>query len=306
MSSIITWSAPAITLSGEYLFFQFEWQETTLGTSSSATVLWLAGSTFTTPNFVPAVYGLLGAIQASQTVVAAGKVTVAGAANIAQAPQSLVGTIGNITTGQANIAQANQGMMGWANVTNSPAAQVIWYSPAAAVAPNWFGQMQVNGSAPSLVTPTFGWNVSTTPMTTPYFLGHPGAAAFNTTGSATPWNANTTAPTAGTGSGVTAPAAGDSFVAGPFTGTFANATWTHNIVLRTTGNRPGGGHINVQMWKSANASGAGATLLMPNTPSLSGSYSPSTPANVSFAWSPGAKARSRSTTNTCFFRSSGN
>jgi hypothetical protein len=46
-----TWSPGAITLNGEYLFFQVEWQETTAGSSTTSNVLFRVGSTIVTPVF---------------------------------------------------------------------------------------------------------------------------------------------------------------------------------------------------------------------------------------------------------------
>jgi len=54
-SSTVTWSAPAITLVGEYLLFQVEWQETTAGTSNSCSAqFYQSACTITTTDFVPA------------------------------------------------------------------------------------------------------------------------------------------------------------------------------------------------------------------------------------------------------------
>lgn len=46
-----SWSPGAITLNGEYLFFQVEWQETTAGSSTTSNVLFRVGSTIVTPLF---------------------------------------------------------------------------------------------------------------------------------------------------------------------------------------------------------------------------------------------------------------
>jgi hypothetical protein len=51
----VTWSAPAITLVGEYLFFQVEWQETTAGTANGCTAqFYQSACTIITTDFVPA------------------------------------------------------------------------------------------------------------------------------------------------------------------------------------------------------------------------------------------------------------
>ena len=51
-ASGLTWSPGAITLSNEYLFFQFEWQETTAGTSNSSANTYFQGtSSITSTDF---------------------------------------------------------------------------------------------------------------------------------------------------------------------------------------------------------------------------------------------------------------
>jgi hypothetical protein len=50
-TSTISWSPGAITLSNEFLFFQIEWNETSLGSSSSSVVFWQSTALITTPNF---------------------------------------------------------------------------------------------------------------------------------------------------------------------------------------------------------------------------------------------------------------
>jgi hypothetical protein len=52
VNSSISWSPGALTLNGEYLFFQMEWQETVAGTSNSDNVQFRAGTAIiTTPDF---------------------------------------------------------------------------------------------------------------------------------------------------------------------------------------------------------------------------------------------------------------
>jgi hypothetical protein len=143
------------------------------------------------------------------------------------------------------------------------AVQTIYLLAQAGVTPNFFGPTQLNGSAPTAANTAYGWAVSTTAITTPYRRGRLGATAVGGDAAvASSYNAAASGPTKGTGTG--AAAAGDSFVAGPFTGTFAAGAWTFNFNLRasTVG---AVGHINLRLWKSANADGTGATQLLANT-----------------------------------------
>jgi hypothetical protein len=50
-TSTITWAAPAVNLSNEYLFFQPEWEETTAGTSTVSAQYYQSAGTVTTTNF---------------------------------------------------------------------------------------------------------------------------------------------------------------------------------------------------------------------------------------------------------------
>ena len=167
------------------------------------------------------------------------------------------------------------------------AVQTIYLLATNGVTPNFWGNTQLNGSAPTAATAAFGWTVAKTAVTTPYRRGRWGATAVGgDTAAASSYNAGTSGPTKGTGTG--ASTAGDSFVAGPLTGTFAATAWTFNINFRetTTGAT---GHINLRVWKSANADGSSATQLLANTAGLTINTTSSTiDYNSSVSWSPGA------------------
>ena len=217
--------------------------------------------------WTPMAIGTLNRTQANQTLTAAGIGANAMAAlNVAQAPQFLVGTIGNVTTGQVNITQADQGFMGWANVVDPPANLTIYPLNGPTTDPNFFGQTSLVNYVNT--TPTWGWNPNTIPLTTPYYRGYIGAANFApATGvaQASSWNASTSGPTPGTGTGPTS--TGDSYIAGPFRGSFAAGAWTFNYWCATNSNNAPKGTFNTRIWKSANANGAGATQLAANAQS---------------------------------------
>lgn len=74
-NSSISWSAPAITLVNEYLFFQVEWQETVAGTISTATAhFWVSAATITTTNFIVSAIGSLATTEAVDTPALSGTV----------------------------------------------------------------------------------------------------------------------------------------------------------------------------------------------------------------------------------------
>jgi hypothetical protein len=154
------------------------------------------------------------------------------------------------------------------------------------VAPNYFGVTSLN-AAPSPGSGD-GWTPSTTALTTPYFRAYAGSTnTAQATGQAASWNAATTGPTKGT----TAILSGDSYIAGPFNGIFAATAWTFTLNLIADINKTGAtGHVNIQVWKSANADGSVATKLLTNTPgttvTLAASGLPGY--NSSLTWTPGA------------------
>jgi hypothetical protein len=72
--STVSWSAPAITLNGEYLFFQMEWQETTVGTNSNSIASFYIGSAnILTGNFSASVFGPLASTDLIDTSAIAGQ-----------------------------------------------------------------------------------------------------------------------------------------------------------------------------------------------------------------------------------------
>lgn len=164
------------------------------------------------------------------------------------------------------------------------AVQTIYVLATAAVSPNWFGQTQLNGSAPTVANTAYGWSANK--IAVGYIRGRLGAT---TTASdavvGTSYNAGTSGPTKGTGSG--ANTAGDSFIAGPFNGTFAATAWTFawNLRASTAGCV---GHVNMRVWKSANAAGTSATQLAANALGATVTLSTTADVNSSISWSPGA------------------
>jgi hypothetical protein len=166
------------------------------------------------------------------------------------------------------------------------AVQTIYLLGTTGVTPNFWGNTQLNGSAPAVATTAFGWVPSRTAITTPYYRGRLGATAGATAAQAASYNTAATGPAPGTGSGITT--AGDSFIAGPFYGTFANTNWTFNCNLRAT---TAGcvGHINMRMWRGTNATGAGATAATGNLTGATVTLSTTADTNSSVtSWSPGA------------------
>ena len=164
-----------------------------------------------------------------------------------------------------------------------------WYFlTTTAVTPNWYGALQDGGSAPTAANTAFGWGVAKTSTATPYYAAAIGATATVTTSQAGSVIASKTGPTKGTGSGNTT--AGDSFVAGPYTGTFAAGAWTLSPMIRA-GTAGAVGHLNMRVWRSANADGSSAIEL--TSGSLVGTaVTLSTSADVNglgtTTWSPGA------------------
>jgi len=166
------------------------------------------------------------------------------------------------------------------------AVHTIYILATTAVTPNWWGNTQLDGSAPTAANAAFGFVPTTNSVsTTPYYRGRQGATFPAATATASSYNASTSGPAKGTGNGFTT--AGDSFIAGPFTGTFAATAWTFawNLRASTAG---AVGHVNMQVWKSANADGSSATLLLANTAGATVTLSTTADVNSSISWSPGA------------------
>lgn len=161
-----------------------------------------------------------------------------------------------------------------------------------AASPNWFGNMQDGGTAPTQTNSSYGWGVAKSSITTQGFW----PARCGATGTTASANATATSnidsktsPTKGSGSGGGSSSfAGDSFIAGPYTGTFANTAWTFDWNMRA-GTAGAVGRIRMRVWKSANADGTSATELTAGA--LVGAtvtLSTTGDTNSSISWSPGS------------------
>ena len=75
VTSSATWAAPAVTLTNEYLFFQLEWNETTVGTAAgTALVFRLGEASITTTNYLDVVTGTLAVTGGADTSAFSGTV----------------------------------------------------------------------------------------------------------------------------------------------------------------------------------------------------------------------------------------
>jgi|GEM_PF-1906269 len=156
----------------------------------------------------------------------------------------------------------------------------------AAVAPNYWGNMQDGGSAPAAASCTYGWTVAKTVVTSGTFRARLGANALATVGgTVTSGITNTLAPRPGTAA--TNTAAGDSFVVGPLNGSFAAGNWTFNWQFRTAAATTVG-YLRMRVWKGSDPSGAGATDLSPSGVPIDGASvtmsSITTSYNSSMTW----------------------
>jgi hypothetical protein len=142
------------------------------------------------------------------------------------------------------------------------AVLTIYPLGTAATAPDWFGNMQVGGTAPTAANSAFGFQPAKTALTTPYYRGRIGATAQATVAQAASYNAAASSPVAGTGTGATT--AGDSFSVGPLNGTFPAGNWTFNWFMRAS-TAGAIGRINMRVWRGTNDTGAGATQVLANT-----------------------------------------
>jgi hypothetical protein len=146
------------------------------------------------------------------------------------------------------------------------AVKTLYILGTSAATPNWFGNIQDGGSAPAGANSTWGWGVAKSAVATQGFWpAHCGASG--TTASANAQATSTidskTSPTKGTSN--TSTTAGDSFVAGPYTGTFsATAAWQFDWNMRA-GTAGAVGRMRMRVWKSANADGSSATALTAST-----------------------------------------
>jgi hypothetical protein len=142
------------------------------------------------------------------------------------------------------------------------AALTIYPLGTAATAPDWFGNVQIGGTAPTAANSAFGFQPAKTAITTPYYRGRIGATAQATVAQAASYNAAASSPVAGTGTGATT--AGDSFSIGPLNGTFPAGNWTFNWFMRAS-TAGAIGRINMRVWRGTNDTGAGATQVLANT-----------------------------------------
>ena len=143
------------------------------------------------------------------------------------------------------------------------ATQIIYLLNTAASAPNWFGRVQDNGTAPAGALSAFGWTVAKIALTTPYWRGRIGATARSTVASTGSYIDAATGPVQGTGNAATT--AGDSFRSDfPLSGTFAAGNWNFTFGMRT-GAASNSGRVRCHMWASANADGSGARKLNSST-----------------------------------------
>ena len=166
------------------------------------------------------------------------------------------------------------------------AVQTIYILGTTAVGPNWFGNTQLNGSAPAATTTAFGWVPAKTATSTPYFRSRLGATApASDAGSSLDPVGSANAPTPGTGSG--AATAGDCFIAGPFSGVFANSTWTFNWNLRAS---TAGcvGLVGMKIYRSVNANGSPASQVKAESGGTTVTLSTTADTNSQIVWNPGA------------------
>jgi hypothetical protein len=169
------------------------------------------------------------------------------------------------------------------------AVQTIYILGTTAVTPNWWGNTQLNGSAPTAANSTYGWTVAKTAITSPYWGPRLGATALATGNNPTSYvdYPGVISPNPGTGS--TNTTAGDSFVVGPLTGTFANTTWTFNWNMRAS-TAGAVGHIRMRVWRGTSANGSGATSIggTGTVVGLGVTLSTTVDGNSSISWVPGA------------------
>ena len=163
--------------------------------------------------------------------------------------------------------------------------QVFFPLGTAAVTPNFFGNTQINGAGPAVANSTFGWVPGKTALTTPYYAAFLGASSTSTVASATSTIDSKTGPTKGTG--VTNTTAGDSFIVGPLTGTFAATSWILAFGMKAGVNSTAG-YLRIRVWKSANANGSGAVELTSGAIFAAAGYAVATTGDLEITtWSPG-------------------
>ena len=171
-------------------------------------------------------------------------------------------------------------------------ASSITYYPLVtnAVTPYWWGNLQMNGTAPVAADAGYGWTPGTTAIgTSPYWEAFLGATNPATTKAGTSYIASAAGPRVGTGDLITT--ASDSFMTPtPLIGMFAATAWTFNWNFQAlvAGAK---GRINMRVWASPDPTLA----TVPARELTSGSLNCATitlsttaDANSTISWSPGA------------------
>lgn len=139
-----------------------------------------------------------------------------------------------------------------------PATVTTMYPTTNTASGSNFGDLQVGGSAPSTSTSSTGWTVGTT-----------AASNYSRMNFGTERLASTFGTTAEPSSGPDN-TLGDSFRAGPFTGTFEAGDWSFAFAFRAV-TAAGGqdGRVRVRVWKSTSATGASPTEITSGATTLS-------------------------------------
>jgi hypothetical protein len=157
--------------------------------------------------------------------------------------------------------------------------KTFWFNGATgAVAPGWFGLI-LDGVAPPVAAPLFGWRPGGATPNTGYFKSFFGGTNFSQTAQASSYIDATTGPTKGSDAATNG---GDSFITpAPLTGAFAAGNWNFLFWLQLAGGgaNTSGGLMRCRVWASVNADGSAARLLTPSTlvtQTLTG-LTPSTP-----------------------------
>lgn len=163
-------------------------------------------------------------------------------------------------------------------------AKIFYLLSGSAVSPNFFGPMQIDGTAPGAAS-VAGWQNA---KTVTYFRIYPGNISLSTTGAGTSTIDGTSSPTKGTSA--TGTATGDCYATPTtLTGAFGATTWTLDWVLAAV-TPTDVGRMRTRIWRSANADGTSATLLTSSTLVSSIVTLATNGVNVTstVTWSPGA------------------
>ena len=126
-NSSITASPGAMTLNNEYLFFQVEWQETTVGSSNSDDVRFHIGTaSITTADFVAAATGTLAITEISDTIVSTGRIPYVGTLVKTEAPDTATATGALQVTGTLARSEAPDTLVATAEGPAAPIAVAPW------------------------------------------------------------------------------------------------------------------------------------------------------------------------------------